>query len=266
MMSTQPMNSEMNSEKSIFNFSTVIFILLAIFIIFIIVVVASAFYDRSRFSGKLDRTSLSQALNGATQARVELKLGATRLQLDGNAAANTLIEGQVETLAGLETLRQTSSPNGPNGNVLTFRLEATRPAAVAEPPQWPVWALHLNRNIPTELSISGGLGPSALDLRQLRLTSLRLAPAASRLSATLPASGQVQAVVLGGLSRTELNIPASMTLRLRVIDRALGHVELSGRRLPNGWTLASPDYERANNRLDLEVTADIGHIVIERVQ
>lgn len=257
-MSTQPINTSSPFWNS---FSNIMGVLV------IIVILAAAFfiiwYLRLPVGNAVEQTTIRQPLGSATQAMVELKLGATQLQLDGEIQQNAdLIGGQVETLTGIEHLKQQVQPQGKR---VKYHLEAQRPAAVREPTQWPRWVLHLNPNIPIDLRVSGGMGPSELNLRRVQLSALQLNTEAGRHTVTLPEQGQIMVRLTGGLSRTEVRIPQQTAVRLQVTDQSSGNVVLDGRVIRDREIYTTPGYATAQNRIDLAATTGTSHIVISRI-
>ena len=219
-------------------------------------------YARLPVGTNIQREVIKQPLGQATRASIELQLGATRLELDATSHRENLIDGEVEILSGLEQLKQQAIPQGQG---LSYLLRAQRPAAVREPARWPTWDLHLNPSVPLNLSVSGGLGASQLNVRQLKLEHLTLSSEAARYSVTLPEHGQVQVSLRGGSSRMEVKIPDRMALRLLVTDNAAGQVQLDQRLIRNGQAQVTPGFDTALDRVDLEATTGLGHINIERI-
>jgi hypothetical protein len=256
------MNTQHAQQNNPFRNSLIWFFAVLVIVTVFVVIVGLIGYLRMPVGSNLIRENINQPLGPATQARVELQLGATRLELDGAAKRGNLIDGRAETLAGIERLEHRAQPQG---SVLTYQLTAYRPAAVREPAQWPVWSLHLNPTVPLELSVSGGMPASDLNLRDLKISELRLSSEFARYTVTLPAYGRVHVRLIGGMGRMEMRLPNSMASRVQVTDRATGDVRFNGQVLRDGRVQTSADFETARDRTELEVTTGQGHIVIDRV-
>jgi hypothetical protein len=256
------MNAQQAQQNNPFRNSLIGFFAVLVIVTIFVVIVGLIGYLRMPVGSSIIRENINQPLGTATQARVELQLGATRMELDGAAKRGKLIDAWVETLAGIERLEQRAQPQG---SVLTYQLTAHRPAAVREPAQWPVWSLHLNPTVPLELSVSGGMPASELNLRNLKISELKLSSEFARYTVTLPAYGRVHVRLIGGMGRMEVRLPNSMASRVQVTDQAAGDVRFNGQVLRDGRVQTSPDFETATDRTDLEVTTGLGHIVINRV-
>ena len=208
--------------------------------------------------------TINETLVGAEKAVLELDVGAGRLQLSAGAS-DQMLSGRIETLQGVETLTRTARPE--NG-AMVYRLLSDAPDAVREPERWPEWTLQVNPDVPLELSVRGGTGPSELNLSELNVTNVVLEATNSRPTVIFPEKGHVNAVVEGGTSRTTLIIPSGVALKAALQVRGTGHIELNGQVYRRDATYTSPNFATADNladnRLELAVTSRLAHVIIER--
>ncbi|MBN1286473.1 MAG: hypothetical protein JXB47_13830 [Anaerolineae bacterium] len=75
------------------------------------------------------------------------------------------------------------------------------------------WDVGLNADIPMDLNVQGGLGAARLDLRDLKVTDLRVGCGAGTVRATLPAVGEGYTAQLhGGAGALNIDIPEDAVL------------------------------------------------------
>lgn len=220
----------------------------------------ASWYSRLPVATGLTNDTINEPLVGAARAVVELDLGAGRLQLEAGTS-DQMLSGRVQTLTGVETFERTARAQD---GAMVYRLVSDAPRAVREPVRWPEWTLSVNPKVPTELIVRGGMGASNLDLSGLNLTNVVLEPETARYTVIFPNRGDVDATVEGGASQTTLVVPEGVALKAVVQVEGAGHIELAGRVYRSDATYTSPHYAAADNRLDLVVSSNLAHVVIEQ--
>ena len=138
--------------------------------------------------GNVDDEQVSIDLQGASQASLKLSHGAGRLIVGAGASPGQLLTG---TFAG--GVKQSAHKSGDR---LDAHIEA-RPFVF--PPffggwQGLEWNINLNREIPLALRLETGASQSELDLRDLRVTDLKVSTGASKTDITLPANAGMTTV------------------------------------------------------------------------
>ncbi|MBS3783904.1 MAG: hypothetical protein KGY78_05640, partial [Anaerolineae bacterium] len=125
------------------------------------------------------------------------------------------------------------------------------------------WNFRMNSEIPLSLSFETGASDARLDLSELRVTNLRLSTGASSVNVTLPAhAGQTQVRVEAGAASVTLRVPPDVAARVR-FEGALASVSVDQNRFPRtGAVYQSPDYDTAQNRINIEVQAGIGSLQV----
>lgn len=206
--------------------------------------------------------SVSQPLDGAKRANVEIAFGPGAVQIGALSDSDKLLEGTVGTLDGVQ-LTQTFHVSG---DTATYRLGTRMPGPEAFfPPRFsssaPSWDLRLNQDVPMALKLNG-VGTSELDLSRLQITSLDANLGVGTTTITLPAEGQVQASVSVGVGETTITVPQGMAARVQV-DSGIGGLKVppTYRRDNNVYT--SPDYDTSRNRMDLKVRGGVGKVSIQ---
>ena len=192
-------------------------------------------------------------------ARIRVQHGAGRLRLDGSAGAGNLLEGTFGS--GLEYRRRRL------GNEVELDLAPRGFPAAFAPWNWGRegigWAFGLNPEIPITLKVETGASEARLNLRDLRITDLRLETGASSVEVTLPAqAGHSRARVQAGAAAISLRIPDGVAASIR-FRGALASVDVDQQRFPRrGDAYRSPDFEKAEDRVDIEVEAGVGSLTV----
>jgi len=198
-------------------------------------------------------------LEGATEARIRITHAAGRLQVQGGATGDHLVEGRFTGGVAHQVSR-----TGDRLDV-QMRVQGQGLATALLPWKWPrtrgaEWTVHLNEVIPLSLKIEGGASENLLDLSELQMRELQLETGASSTKLTLPAAaGQTRAEVTCGAGAVEIRIPSGVSARVRA-HSALGEVKVDRARFPrvSAGVYESPDYQTATNRIDLLVEASLG--------
>lgn len=211
------------------------------------------------YSGQpLSTEQISQSLEGATRAQIELNPGVGGIQLAAAKGDSTdLIFGAISLdsnqrvtrdfrLAGdvaQYTLRESSG-----GFNLFFPIRSGRG-----------WNLQLSRQVPIALTIKNGIGDAAIDLRDVTLSDLRMNVGIGNTTITLSAKGNYSAKVDGGIGNLNLSIPQGVAARIRT-NQGLGNLSVSGQFPRQGDLYVSAGFDTAQNRVDLTVSGGIGNV------
>ncbi len=217
----------------------------------------------------LTNQTVRQTLQGATSADVTIQPGAAALSI---GSTQTLSSPQPEDLLitgtvarrGNEQLTQSYSVSGNTG---TFQLRTAQPdlGPLSPGPLNARWDFVLTPKVPLSLQVDAGLGDVTLDLSALNLTFLRVSSGAGRTTVTLPARGNFQAQLSGGVGETDVRLPASLAARIHP-STGIGSVSVPATFQKQGDAYVSPNYDSANNRVDLQVSIGIGRITIQTFQ
>ena len=208
-------------------------------------------------SADLVTHTIRQSLDDAASAEIKISAGAGQLALGPLAEGGALIEGQI-ALPGNQNLRQDFQVN--NG-VARYSVRGDGNVRLAPSFDGENWSLRLNRDLPTVLEVSTGVGAAALDLERLRLTDLEVEIGVGEVTLTLPRQGVYLARVKGGVGEVTITIPAGLGARIQV-DNGLGRVQMPAGYTRQGDTWLSPGYASAADRVDLEVNGGVGSIVV----
>lgn len=210
----------------------------------------------------LESDTISQALGGAKTAQITLSPAGAALQVKALTDSEQLIEGVVHPSQGE---RFTRKARGENGEAY-FTLRSTGVVYVPnwrETPDSPTWNLGLTPAIPLDLAISMGAGQADLDLKGLNLRSLDINLAVGQTFVRLPAKGQFDGAIKGAIGQITVVVPAGMAVRIHA-NPLLGERLVPASYLREGDNVfMSPDYEKADNRVDLDLGLAIGQLQVQ---
>ncbi len=212
------------------------------------------------FKSETTTQELSLLLQGAREAQITLAHGAGRLDITGPAAAGQLLTG---TFVGgvrhfLETL--------PEGGV-KVKIEAPSDVLMAFP--WGIsqhgltWAVRLSEEIPLRLKVASGASETSLNLRDLRISDLRIETGASSTLVTLPANAGFTSVrVEAGAASVNIVVPQEVAARI-IYKSGLSSLKVDPTRFNRiGDFYESPDYATAANRAELYLESGLGSFEI----
>ena len=210
---------------------------------------------------EVSTVEISQSLQGADAADVDIRFGAGQLRLEALPESSQLVEGQIELRDG----EQASPTFEMRDGTAYFALRSEDPAVIPALGQWEsnaTWELGLNRDVPTALAVSTGAGEAKLDLSQLNLERLKVETGVGSTQLYLPRRGRLSATVDTGVGELDIIIPTGMAARIRV-DRGLGSIEVRDKDYRQEEDVyVSPDFEGAADRVDLEIDAGIGKVIV----
>jgi len=204
-----------------------------------------------------EREHASIPLEGAQSARVRVQHGAGRLEVSAGAGIGLLAEG--DFTGGLEHGSKVQ------GNALEVKMN---PPEQIFPFAWSPgtsldWSFGLTRDIPLSLDFETGASESRLNLRELRLTELRLKTGASATTIDLPANaGYTRVSVESGAASVNINVPEGVAARIQT-KGGLSTIQVDSQRFPQtGGVYQSADYETAANKVEMDIQMGVGSVNI----
>jgi hypothetical protein len=196
-------------------------------------------------------------LEGASRAEIELAHGAGELRVSAGAGADVLAEG---TFGG--GLRYEAKRRGELLDVeMKMRVEPVTFLNWA--PGGYDWDVRLNPNVPIQLKCETGASRNLLDLRDLKVTEFKLETGASASEVTLPSNaGYTRVRVQAGAARVDIRVPGGVAARIKT-SGALATMAVDETRFPGfDNRYQSPDYERAANKVEIEVETGVGAVTV----
>ena len=211
--------------------------------------------------GALNRKALDVehaivALEGAQRARLRLQHGAGRLRLYAGASGDNLVEGDFGGGLNVQTRRQ--------GDLLEVDMRVPARAWSA-PTFWSTgglnWSFGLNPATSLILDLETGAGKSHVDLSDLQVGELILKTGASSTTLDMPAkAGYTRAEISSGAASVRVNVPPGVAARIRY-SGSLASISLDKQRFPlSGGVYQSPDYDSADNKVDLNIEFGVGSV------
>ena len=212
----------------------------------------------------LTSETVSQPLDGATRADVEISPGVAELRIDAASESADLVQGTVAFGRG----ERITADHSKSGDTMHFTLHNDGVPSI----WWPgagswhnkIWDLKLSRDVPIQLKLNGGVGQSTVDLSHLKVTQLDVNTGVGQSTITLPRMGQVEATIDAGVGEVTVIIPAGMPARIRV-SGGLGQTDVNGNFQRNGDEYVSPGYDSATDRVNLQISGGIGRVTVREV-
>jgi hypothetical protein len=204
-------------------------------------------------TGRMQNVSVD--LQGAREMSVRVSHGAGQLRLGAGTSAGLALEGECT-----DNVRVKSHLTGDR---LEVRVGGDM---IITPFNWNPrgldWDLRLSKEVPLALELETGANQSTVDLRDLRVTSVKLKTGASSSDLTLPVAGIVAAEVHCGAAEVTVRVPQGMAARVRS-QAGLAEIRVDTARFPRGEGLyQSPDFATSSNRIDLSIEAGVGKVSV----
>jgi hypothetical protein len=210
------------------------------------------------FRPKLRSEHATIPLEGAERAQVRLSHGAGRLDIHAGAGPENLVEGDFG--GGLDLRQQRS------GDLLEARM------SIAD--HWGGfhfwdsgrldWDVAFNQNVPISLQIDGGANNIHLDLTDLKVTDFTMKNGASSTEIIFPANaGLTRARISSGAASLQARIPPGVAGRIR-FQGGMSTLNVDSRRFPSqAGVYQSPDFDIAQNKVDLEIEMGAGSVEVK---
>ena len=207
---------------------------------------------------------IRQPLDGVTEAAVILNPAVGILRLQALPESADLVRGTVGAGQGAEVVQEVEQ----DGTRVTFVLrEEGVPWVpfVAGPNNQQVWDLGLSPAPELDLQVDVALGEADLDLTGLSLRDLGLNMGLGLVEVVFPSGGRYEARVEGAMGSTTIVVPGDLPARIRV-DGGLAVRQVPEGFRQEGAVYTSPDYDTAQDRLDLAVSQAIGLLRIRQAE
>jgi hypothetical protein len=206
--------------------------------------------------GDLQTKSQTVERGDANAVNAEIQMGAGKLDVSGGASE--LLEASF--IYNVEEL-------DPRATYTNGRLEVRDSgvnmgiASLADLDEFRnEWDLKLNEDVPMEMKINLGAGPSNLALGALALTSLNINGGAGEITIDLTGTwrNDLDARIAGGLGDLHLTLPREVGVRIEV-DPGIGVVDASGL-TRDGNTYTNDAYGVSDATLRIHIDGGVGNI------
>lgn len=211
-----------------------------------------------RLRGHGETETLALPLEGTSEADVQIEYGAGEFRITGAAEPGDLLSGTFEGGVAHRDRRE-----GARADIRLWTDRRFFTPFAWGPDTRHRWNVALTDRIPLALTVKTGASDCRIDLSSLRVTRLRVETGASSTHVTLPArAGHTEARISSGVASVSLRIPPGVAARIRS-DSGLASVSVDRSRFPRqGGVYVSPDYETAENRVDIRVDTGVGSLDI----
>jgi hypothetical protein len=214
-------------------------------------------------AGPLSRSgevmSIEEPRNDIERARVLLKPAVGEVRVGALTDSGNFVEGTIYAGRGQEVTRRFTTDGVPE---LTLETEGIYGVGWGASGQDREWDLRFHPDVALGLEIDLGAGETRADLHDLRVDELVADFGAGRVEVTLPAQGQLDVSLNGGIGEIVVYVPRDMAVRVRA------ETALVERTMPPGYTqednvFTSPDYEDADHKAEITLNLAIGRVLVK---
>lgn len=184
---------------------------------------------------------------GAAEVRVSELRRESDLLAAGDIQSNGSVEQKLLQEDGVGVLELRSSGEGVFSG-FTFATDE--------------WDIMLTQEIPLNLDFSFGVVDAELDLSSLNVTRFTVDAGASVIEIVAPRLGHTLGLISTGAAHIDIEIPEGVAASISVEGGLIG-LDIDQSRFPKvGDKFVSPDYESAENRIDLRIDSGASSITI----
>ncbi len=218
-------------------------------------------------ANKVLTENLSEPLNGATTAKVDINAGDGNLTIDRfTGGGQVLASGtlQYTEKQGLPT-QTLDSGNGQANLTLKvgragqpwFRLPWATCNGATE------WQIHLNPTVSSDITAHADGGNVKLDLAGMAVTRLSADTGGGNMEVVVPdVVDNLSVMVKSGAGNVVVQIPSGMAARIQATT-GLGKVIVDPQfNKTDKNTYQSPDYDGAANKVDITLSSGAGNVIV----
>ena len=220
-------------------------------------------FSRGGSSSRVPREQASVPLEGSSEASITVHHGAGRLTIGSGAGSDQLLTGSFG--GGLDAVR------GKEGNRLRIDMrmrerDFSRYFFGSWRNGWAGrldWDFMLNPSIPLDLRLETGASETLLSLTDLKVRELGIKTGASSTTVELPRSaGLTRLHVESGAAAMKIRVPQGVAATI-LVKSALAGIHVDTIRFPSAaGGYRSPDYQGAENKVEILVETGVGSIDI----
>ncbi|HZD60910.1 MAG TPA: DUF5668 domain-containing protein [Anaerolineae bacterium] len=224
--------------------------------VFLIIIGLYFIWLRLRPARKPKAVTLSEGIGGAAKARINVDFGAGELRINPLRQGDNVFEGTFRFEADKLVDRA-----GDTVNVTLRRSRRSYPLFSSRYAD--DWRIGLTTKIPLSLRLNTGASRVFVDLIDNNVELVELYTGASDVALQLPrASGYTRVKAGGGATNIKLDIPQGVAARIKTAA-ALSSLRVDEKRFPKVDSgFASPDFESAQNKVDIEISTGVSSVTI----
>lgn len=205
---------------------------------------------------RLETETISQPLQGAQSADLNLSLNAGQLLVSGGAPDGQLVAGDINVRNAAGVRKNSSLENGK----LSYRLNEDGTAA------WNVnnnsktgYDLKISSTVPLEFQSNLGAGEEQIDLTGVKVESLNVNLGVGQVVVTLPAEGSFRGSISGAVGELVVRVPKGLSATIDT-HRAITGLSVSGLRRDGSRVISG-----TGSDVVLDVNMPVGSIRIEEI-
>ncbi len=212
--------------------------------------------------------NLSEPLNGATTAIVDIKAESGNLTIDRLDSREPLLaSGTLEYFEKQgQPIRSVSGSNGPT----RFTLQGGESGKPWFRFPWDAcngatnWQIHLNPTVASDITAHSGGGNVSLNLAGMAVTRLAADTGGGNVDVILPDRvGKLDVNARTGAGNVVVHVPAGVAAKIHVTS-GLGKVFVDSRFSKlDDKTYQSPDYESAANKVEITAHSGAGNVSVD---
>ncbi|MEA2008673.1 MAG: DUF5668 domain-containing protein, partial [Chloroflexota bacterium] len=208
------------------------------------------FYSNSSVGDSVEaiHQSLSEDI---TEAQITLSMGAGEMDINVTSEKAMLIEG--------ETASNAKEIYHERGAIATYALECDSPITL---PSHGRWNLGISTQIPIDLTAKMGAGEIVLRLEELHPENLVVEQGVGNIEVRLPARGLHYVEISQAIGQIQVIIAKGAAIRLE-IGKAIATLDIPPDFSRSGNYYYSPNYDEADDVIELKINQAIGRIEIE---
>ncbi len=204
-----------------------------------------------------EQTEIAYPLESAESALITLDPAIGELTVSALDDSGNLIEGTIVLRGPLELDQRFAA-----GDPARVHLTAQAPSGVRLPSGvGGDWQLELSPQVTLDLRTDTGIGATTLDLGQLVVDRTTVDFGIGQATVTLPEASNATVTIDGGIGTVVVEVPEAVGIRL-VADTGLVARNVPSNYAQSGETFTSPNYERADYRVELVVSLGIGTLTV----
>ncbi|HEY3375793.1 MAG TPA: DUF5668 domain-containing protein [Candidatus Aquicultor sp.] len=210
---------------------------------------------RFRPMPRFTSSNLAEPLGSATRADVTVDFGAGELTIDPLGESDKLIDGSFRYQPSLSV--------GKQGTTTRVKLgHAEWPWFSVFPSAADNWRIGLTTRIPLNVCINTGASRVFADLSSNIVENIELHTGASDVTLRLPQHGSTRVRIEAGAASIRVEVPQGVSARI-ISKSALSSLDVDQRRFPPAAAgYASPDYDTAQDKADIEVSTGMASVNI----
>lgn len=210
------------------------------------------------FTGGVRTVTYVQPLENLRQAGINIDFTAGHLSASSLASnSSNLIEARVDATNSESSLKASFSGTGSNGQLSLNSINQQL---------WPTsginWNLNFTPDIPLSFSIENSASSADYDFSSMRISGVDLDLNAGSCNMNLPEpSGIIPVKVTDNAASIDITIPGDAAAMVHATTN-VGSLDLSSRFVKQGNDWMTPNYNNASNRIEFQITTNVGSVHI----